>query len=147
REVMLNASMTAGMAFTNVSLGIVHSMANTMGSVFSKSHGLLNAILQPYVIDFNSDEEWAKAKYERLVKAMGLEDNLSTVVRNLNKNMGITESLDLIIKDEGLFKEKIEYLIDSALADGCTKTNPIIPTREQMRALFFDAYYGKKAGI
>jgi alcohol dehydrogenase class IV len=147
REVMLNASMTAGMAFTNVSLGIVHSMAHTLGSVFSKSHGLLNAILLPYVIDFNSGEAWAKEKYDRLVKAMDLEGDLSAVVRNLNQDMGIPESLDAIIKDEGLFKDKIEYLIDSALADGCTKTNPIIPTREQMRALFFDAYYGKKAGI
>ena len=122
-------------------------MAHTLGSVFSKSHGLLNAILLPYIIDFNSGEAWAKAKYDRLVKAMGLEGDLSAVVRNLNKNMGIPESLDTIIKDEGKFKEKIEYLVDSALADGCTKTNPIIPTREQMKELFFKAYYGNKAGI
>lgn len=147
REVMLNASMTAGMAFTNVSLGIVHSMAHTLGSVFSKSHGLLNAILLPYVIDFNSGEEWGKNKYDRLVKGMGLEGDLATVVRNLNTSMDIPESLHAIIKDEDKFKEKIEYLIDSALADGCTKTNPIIPTREQMRELFFKAYYGNKAGI
>jgi len=147
REVMLNASMTAGMAFTNVSLGIVHSMAHTLGSVFSKSHGLLNAILLPYVIDFNSGEEWAKEKYDYLVKAMGLEEDLASVVRDLNKDMGIPDSLDAIIKDEVMFKDKIEYLIDSALADGCTKTNPIIPTRDQMKELFFKAYYGNKAGI
>lgn len=147
REVMLNASMTAGMAFTNVSLGIVHSMAHTLGSVFSKSHGLLNAILLPYVIEFNSNEEWAKVKYDRLLKTMNLDGDLASVVRNLNSSMNIPESLDSVIKDEAKFKEKIEYLIDSALADGCTKTNPIIPTREQLRDLFFKAYYGNKVGL
>ena len=64
REIMVNASMVAGMAFTNVSLGIVHSMAHTVGSYFHVAHGLADAILLPYVMEFNSTEPYAKKVYE-----------------------------------------------------------------------------------
>ena len=63
REIMLQASMVAGIAFTNVSLGIVHSMAHTVGSYFGVSHGLADAILLPYIIHYNSGSEEAKAVY------------------------------------------------------------------------------------
>lgn len=144
REHMLNASMTAGMAFTNVSLGIVHSMAHTLGSVFGKAHGLLNAVILPYVIDFNSNETWAKEKYDQLVEALSLEGTLSSVVRDLNKKVNIPERLKDLIPDEESFKSKLEHLVVSALADGCTKTNPIIPTEQQLNDLFMQAYHGKE---
>lgn len=144
REHMLNASMTAGIAFTNVSLGIVHSMAHTLGSVFSKAHGLLNAIILPYVIDFNSGEDWAKEKYDRLVKDLELEGTLASVVRELNKKVNIPGTLRDLIPDEELFKSNLEQLVISSLADGCTKTNPIIPTQKQMSELFMQVYHGEE---
>ena len=61
REIMINASMIAGMAFTNVSLGIVHSMAHTVGSLFHVAHGLADAIILPYIIQFNSGDDRAKS--------------------------------------------------------------------------------------
>ncbi len=144
REAMLNASMTAGMAFTNVSLGIIHSMAHTLGSVFEQAHGRLNAIILPYVIDFNSQDEDARLKYQGLAKDLNLDVDMATMVRHLNEQVKIPMTLSEIIPDEGKFKENLEHLIDAAMADGCTKTNPIIPTREEFRALFNEAYYGKK---
>lgn len=143
REFMLNASMTAGMAFTNVSLGIIHSMAHTLGSVFEQAHGRLNAILLPYIIDFNSQDKDTKRKYEALAKDLNLKLDLASFVRELNEQLNIPRTLNEIIPNEDRFKENMDHLIDAATADGCTKTNPIIPTRDEFRTLFNEAYYGK----
>ena len=147
REVMLNASMTAGMAFTNVSLGIIHSMAHTLGSVFEQAHGRLNAILLPYVIDFNSQDEDARIKYNHLSEDLGFDGDMATLVRRLNEQVKIPKTLSEIIPDENKFKENMERLIDAALADGCTKTNPIIPTRDEFKVLFNEAYFGRKSEV
>lgn len=141
REYMLNASMTAGMAFTNVSLGIVHSMAHTLGSYFKIPHGMGDAVILPYVIDFNSDEEYAKRKYDELAKEVG-KDNFGDAVRELNKSIGVPSCFkDKIVEQEYL--DRLGEMADMAMADGCTKTNPIIPTKEQQIELFKKVYYGK----
>lgn len=144
RERMLNASLTAGMAFTNVSLGIVHSMAHTLGSLFGLAHGLLDAILLPYVIEFNSQDESAKNKYNKIANEIRSENDLVGVVRELNSKVNIPNSLSELITDEKSFNEKMDTMIDMALADGCTKTNPIIPTRDELKDLYLYAYNGRK---
>lgn len=144
RERMLNASLTAGMAFTNVSLGIVHSMAHTLGSLFGLAHGLLDAILLPYVIEFNSQDESAKNKYNKIANEIKGQDNLVSIVRELNSKVNIPSSLSELITDKKSFNEKMDVMIDMALADGCTKTNPIIPTRDELRDLYLYAYNGRR---
>lgn len=146
RERMLNASLTAGMAFTNVSLGIVHSMAHTLGSLFGLSHGLLNAVLLPYVIEFNGHNEEARNKYAKLVTLLNINDNMVNIVKELNSRLSIPASLKQLIPEKDSFMDKIEAIIDMALADGCTKTNPIIPTRDELRSLYLQAYDGVKEG-
>ncbi len=141
REIMLNASMTAGLSFTNVSLGIVHSMAHTLGGFFHVSHGLGDAIILPYIIDFNSGNPQAKAVYDRLAADLG-GTNLAEIVRNLNKKIGIPSCVKEAIKDEAAYASKIEEMAASAKADGCTKTNPIIPTIPQFVELFKKVYQG-----
>ena len=141
RETMLNASMTAGLAFTNVSLGIVHSMAHTLGGFFHVSHGLGDAVVLPYIIDFNSGNPEAKAVYDRLAKNLGGKD-LAEIVRNLNKKIGIPSCVKEIVKDEAAYTSKLEEMAESAKADGCTKTNPIIPTIPQFVELFKKVYQG-----
>lgn len=143
REKMLNASMVAGMAFTNVSLGIVHSMAHTLGSLYGLAHGLLNAIILPYVMEFNSQNEVAKDKYERLGISLNKNMDLISVVKELNNKVNNPSTLGALIPDEKSYMENMENMIDMALADGCTKTNPIIPTREELRDLYLYAYYGE----
>lgn len=144
RERMQNASLIAGMAFTNVSLGIVHSMAHTLGSLYGLPHGLLNAILLPYVMEFNSRNEAAKNKYEKLSKSLNNELDLINVVRELNVIASNPSVLNVLIADEKSYIKNMEMMIDMALADGCTKTNPIIPTREELRELYLQVYYGKR---
>lgn len=140
REYMLNASMTAGLAFTNVSLGIVHSMAHTLGSYFKLPHGLGDAIILPYVIAFNSREAYAKEKYDALAYLFGA-DSLELVVCSLNESLGIPCRVKDLI-DEEKYNALLDDMVDMALADGCTKTNPVIPTREEQKALFKSIYYG-----
>lgn len=139
RETMLNASMVAGLAFTNVSLGIVHSMAHTLGSYFGVSHGLADAIILPFVMKFNLEDETAKAAYSKLAKELGADDLIS-VVENLNKTIGIPSFISELIPDENAYMEKLGAMSEMALNDGCTKTNPVIPTREQIEALFIKIY-------
>lgn len=139
REIMLNASMVAGLAFTNVSLGIVHSMAHTLGSYFGVSHGLADAIILPFVMKFNLEDETAKAAYSKLAKELGADDLIS-VVENLNKTIGIPSFISELIPDENAYMEKLGAMSEMALNDGCTKTNPVIPTREQIEALFIKIY-------
>lgn len=143
RERMQNASMIAGMAFTNVSLGIVHSMAHTLGSLFGLSHGLLNAIILPYVIEFNSKNDAARDKYERLSSALKSDHDLIHIVKELNVIVSNPTNLSVLISNERGYIGNMDTMIDMALTDGCTKTNPIIPTREEFRELFMQVYYGK----
>lgn len=140
REIMLNASMIAGMAFTNVSLGIVHSMAHTLGSYFHVAHGLADAILLPFIIRFNSKEKRAKGIYDNLVKKLGKEGDLADIVALLNSTMGIPKDFSSIIKDRDAYIAMMKDLTDSAICDGCTKTNPIVPTLEQFEQLFLEVF-------
>lgn len=142
RETMLNASMTAGLAFTNVSLGIVHSMAHALGGIFGLAHGLADAVLLPQVIRWNSSDPVAKARYAALAKALGVMD-FAAAVGTLNDSLGIPFSIRALVPDRAAYLSKLDTLADLALADGCTKTNPIIPDREGMRALLLAVYEGK----
>ena len=142
REIMVNASMVAGMAFTNVSLGIVHSMAHTLGSYFHVAHGLADAILLPYILEFNSAEPYAKKAYDDFAASIGATD-LIQVVHELNKKVGIPSSLKEVIPDEEKYMSMIDTMAPVAKKDGCTKTNPIIPEIDQFKELFVKAYKGE----
>lgn len=139
REKMLNASTISGMAFTNVSLGIVHSMAHTLGSIFSLPHGLSNAILLPYVMKFNMQSEVAKKAYDDMAKEIG-ENCLLEAVQNLQKEVGIPAKLSEVIANKDDFMAKLDKMAEMALKDGCTKTNPVIPTVEQIKELYVEAF-------
>ena len=142
REKMLNASMAAGLAFTNVSLGIVHSMAHTLGSCFHIAHGLGDAMLLPYIIRFNSQDERAAGIYGAFAKKAGGTD-LAAMVEELNKALNIPSCFKLIIQDEQRYMDLLDEMAKMAKADGCTKTNPIIPDLEQLKALFIKAFRGE----
>lgn len=142
REIMLNASMTAGIAFTNVSLGIVHSMAHTLGSYFHTAHGLGDAMLLPYIIRYNAGDERAAGIYKEFAAKAGGED-LAVMVEELNKELNIPSSFKEIIPDEDKYMSILEEMAEMAKADGCTKTNPIIPTIEEFKELFIKAYKGE----
>lgn len=142
REIMINASMVAGMAFTNVSLGIVHSMAHTLGSFFHIAHGLADAIILPYIIKYNSSNQDTKEIYKNLAEKFG-RDSLYDIVTELNKKLNIPAAFKELIEDEEKYMGMLDTMAETALNDGCTKTNPVIPDTEQLKELFVKVYKGE----
>ncbi len=138
REKMLNASMAAGLAFTNVSLGIVHSIAHTLGSFFHIAHGLGDAIVLPCVIHFNEMKSAEARKIYRNLAEEQKAESFEEGILELNKKLHITDKISALLSEEqkAAYQDKIPEMADMALADGCTKTNPVIPTKEEMEELF-----------
>lgn len=141
RTNMHIASSLAGMAFTNASLGLVHSLAHKIGGEFGVTHGLANAILLPTVIAYNRQ---FTDKYARVEKTLGITD-LGETIRGLNRRLGIPETFHActeVMIPEAEFEAVLQRMSEHALADPCTLTNPGHPTVQDVRQLYQHAYYG-----
>ena len=141
REGMALGQYVAGMGFSNVGLGIVHSMAHPLGAVYDTPHGGANAIILPTVMEYNADA--TGDKYRDIAKAMGVEgtEKMTTeearkaavaAVRQLSSDVGIPANLTAV----GVKEEDIDFLADSAMADACTPGNPKVPTKEDIVKLY-----------
>lgn len=140
REGMALGQYIAGMGFSNVGLGIVHSMAHALGAVYDTPHGVANAILLPTVMAYNADA--TGEKYRDIAKAMGVEgvDKMTITearkaacdaVAQLSKDVGIPQDLKGIVKEED-----IDFLAQSAMDDACRPGNPKDPTKEDIIKLY-----------
>ncbi len=142
RNNMHNASALAGMAFTNASLGLIHSLAHKIGGEFGITHGLTNAILLPYIIQFNRK---ATDKISNLEKELEIDD-LAEYIKELNKKLDIplnfkdVEEVD--IKEEK-FNEVLERMSKNAYDDPCTATNPRDCDPKVIEMIFKAAFYGE----
>ena len=142
REKMQNFSMIAGLAFTNCSLGIVHSIAHSFGAVFNVSHGLANGVVLPYVIRFNKQSEYAEKKYDAIADRLDKESLYEALVE-LKKELNIPEKMQDVLHDDATFEKELELVAKKSVEDGCTKTSPIIPDLETMKKLVREIYYGQ----
>ncbi len=136
REGMAYGSYVAGMAFSNVGLGIVHSMAHPFGARFDVPHGVANALLLPYVMEYN--KQCCIKKYGDIARAMGVNikgmteeeaaDAAIEAVKQLSKDVNIPQTIKELKKrgtDEVLIKmEDLEQLANDAFIDPCTGGNP-----------------------
>ncbi|WP_319757720.1 iron-containing alcohol dehydrogenase [uncultured Sphaerochaeta sp.] len=141
REAMHEASALAGMAFTNASLGLVHSMAHKIGGEFGVTHGLANAILLPYVIAYNRK---FTDKYAYAEKILGVAD-LAQAIKEMNQKMDIPscfKDCSEVDFNEEKFKEVLQRMSQNAFEDPCTLTNPGTPTAADVQMLYEAAYYG-----
>lgn len=140
REGMALGQYVAGMGFSNVGLGIVHSMAHPLGALYDTPHGIANAILLPAVMEYNA--EATGEKYRDIAVAMGVKnaDTMSIAearkaacdaVRRLSEDVGIPKSLKGIVKEED-----IDFLAQSAMDDACRPGNPKDPTKEDIVAIY-----------
>ena len=128
REGMALGQYIAGMGFSNVGLGIVHSMAHPLGALYDTPHGIANAIILPAVMEYNAQE--TGEKYRDIAKAMGVKDTdemtieaarkaAIDAVKKLSSDVGIPSDLKDIVK-----KEDVDFLSKSAFEDACRPGNP-----------------------
>lgn len=140
REGMALGQYVAGMGFSNVGLGIVHSMAHPLGALYDTPHGVANAIILPTVMEYNAP--CTGEKYRDIAKAMGVKGTESMTqeeyrkaavdaVRQLSKDVGIPENLKEIVKPED-----IDFLSQSAYDDACRPGNPRDTSVEEIAELY-----------
>ncbi|MBR7040110.1 MAG: lactaldehyde reductase [Oscillospiraceae bacterium] len=140
REGMALGQYIAGMGFSNVGLGIVHSMAHPLGALYDTPHGVANAIILPTVMAYNAETTGDKYKY--IAAAMGVEGTESMTqeeyrkaaidaVRQLSLDVGIPQDLKAIVKEED-----IQFLSESAYADACRPGNPRETSVEEIAELY-----------
>ena len=140
REGMALAQYIAGMGFSNVGLGIVHSMAHPLGALYDTPHGVANAIILPTVMEYNA--EYTGEKYKHIAKAFGVE-NVDAMtqeeyrkaaveaVKKLSQDVGIPQNLKEIVKEKDL-----DFLAISAFNDVCTGGNPKDTSVEEIKELY-----------
>lgn len=140
REGMALGQYVAGMGFSNVGLGIVHSMAHSLGAVYDTPHGVANAILLPTVMEYNAP--CTGEKYREIARAMGVAgvDGMSQeeyrkaavdAVKKLSADVGIPADLKEIVKEED-----VDFLSESAFADACRPGNPRDTSVEEIKGLY-----------
>ena len=140
REDMALGQYVAGMGFSNVGLGIVHSMAHPLGAFYDTPHGVANAIILPTVMEYNAP--FTGEKYREIARAMGVKgvDDMSQedyrkaaieAVKKLSADVGIPADLKAIVKEED-----IPFLAQSAYDDACRPGNPRDTSVEEIAALY-----------
>lgn len=144
-EVMSQAQYIAGMGFSNVGLGIVHSMAHPLGAHYDTPHGVANALLLPYVMEYNAASP-AAPKYVHIAKAMGVNTEGMSVeegicaaidaVRKLSLSIGIPQRL----REINVREEDLHQLAIDAFNDVCTGGNPRPTSVEDIEALYHKAF-------
>lgn len=171
REKMHYAATMAGMAFANAFLGLCHSLAHALGSFFHLPHGMANAIMLPYVIEYNATDlptkqgmlpqykyPWVKGRYARIADMLHLADDLagdSPEIREAKTSRLVRAIVDLknalavpvSLREAGIaeseFLLKLDDLSDQAFDDQCTLANPRYPLIAEIRELYRKAYYGE----
>ena len=146
REGMALGQYIAGMGFSNVGLGIVHSMAHPLGAFYDTPHGVANALLLPYVMEYNAESP-AKAKYKAIAKAMGVQgtENMTEeegvkaaieAVRKLSVSIDIPQKLhEINVKEEDL-----KALSVAAFNDVCTGGNPRETNADEILEIYKKAF-------
>ncbi len=170
REKMHYAATIAGMAFANAFLGVCHSLAHTLGSYFHVPHGLANAIMLSYVIEYNATDTptkqgmlpqykypWVKGRYARMADMLHLADDvegdgpearaektarLVRAIEALKRDLGIPASLREAGIAEADFLQKLDEMAEQAFDDQCTVANPRYPLIAELKELYRKAYYG-----
>jgi len=144
REGMHNASALAGMAFTNASLGLVHSLAHKIGGEFGLTHGLANAILMPYIIDYNRKATNKIEKLEKDLKIDSITEEIQKLDTRLNIPLTLKDVKEVAIPEDK-FLEVLDRMSKNAFEDPCTSTNPRQSSVEDVRKIYECAFYGKSA--
>ena len=164
REKMANAATMAGMAFANAFLGVCHSMAHKLGAFHHLPHGVANALMINYVLEFNADEAPAKmgtfsqydhpktlSRYAEVATALGIGGRTDEVklkglmkaIDELKEHCGIKKCIKDYGVDEQYFLDTLDDMVEQAFDDHCTGANPRLPLMSEIKDMYLRAYYGK----
>ncbi len=141
REGMAVAQYIAGMGFSNVGLGIVHSMAHPLGAFYDTPHGVANALLLPYVMEYNADSP-AAPKYRAIAEAMGVDTAGMSVEEGVKAAIEAVKALSASInipqklREIGVKEEDIPHLAEAAFNDVCTGGNPRETSPEEIELIY-----------
>ena len=164
REKMANAATMAGMAFANAFLGVCHSMAHKLGAFHHLPHGVANALMIDYVLEFNAAEAPAKMgtfsqydhphtleRYAQVADVLGVkgrteEAKLKGLIKKideLKEYCGIKKTIKDYGVDEKYFLDTLDDMVEQAFDDQCTAANPRYPLMSEIKDMYLRAYYGK----
>ena len=163
RSKMADASTMAGMAFANAFLGLCHSMAHKLGAYHHLPHGVANALLITYIMEYNADEAPAKmgtfpqyeyphtlARYAECARFIGIvgKDDKDTLkkfiaaIEDLKAQVGIKKTIRDYGVDEKYFLDTLDEMVENAFDDQCTGANPRYPLMKEIKEIYLKAYYG-----
>ncbi len=138
RQKVHNYQCMAGSAFANVGLGMAHGIAHSIGGMYNLGHGLINAVVLPYVLKFNSKDTEVKNKLKYLAKRIEKDDFIQAVVE-LNEILGIPKGFTNMGISREVFDRDLEVLTENSLK-GSTRVNPVSISKEEMKQLLTDIY-------
>ena len=146
RIAMHEVSCIAGIAFNNAGLGLIHAMAHALGGRFRQPHGRANAMLMPYVIEYNAKHcKKSAAKYAKIITLLNvknIDDDitasqiLKSLILELNKTIGINNKIYDYGVDKIEFENAIDEMASNALKDVCLLTNPVKPSLEDVKNIY-----------
>ncbi len=152
RRKMHHASCLAGMAFSNAGLGLNHGMAHALGGRFHIPHGRANAVLLPYVTEYNSgcrkELTSAAVRYGAIAELLGIDAadlrqsifNVIRMMKRMSEQMGIPDRICKLGISREDFTEALDELVKGVLEDACKAANPVKCTAQDVRRLFLEAY-------
>ncbi|WP_297448858.1 lactaldehyde reductase [uncultured Alistipes sp.] len=144
RDGMATAQYIAGMAFSNVGLGLVHGMAHPLGAYYDIPHGVANALLLPFVMEYN--KEAAKAKYRKIAEAMGVDtsamndDQAAQAAVDAVKALAVEVHIPQHLSEIGVPESGLPTLAQAAFNDVCTPGNPRTATVEEILEVYKKAF-------
>ena len=147
REGMGLGQYMTGMAFSNVGLGVVHGMAHPLSAFYNTPHGVANAVLLPYVMEYNAP--YTGEKFREIARAMGVQgvdamsqEEYRKAAIDAVKQLSIDVKIPQTLAEIGVKEEDLEALTDAAMADVCTGGNPRPCTWEEVLQVYKTAYNG-----
>ena len=144
RSRIMLASLHAGLAFSNASLGLTHAMAHGLGGMFDSPHGESNALLLPFAIEFNFAA--VPERYRQVGEAMGLrlhgmdDDDVKATLNSKLRNLCVAAGNIPSLTDQGISRSDIPQLVERAMTDPCLFTNPRRPRKRDIEALYEKAF-------
>lgn len=147
REMMAYAQYSAGLAFSNSGLGMVHAMAHSLGGFYNLPHGVCNAVLLPHVMEFNAEDKKVQARFQIIYEALGFKGSASYVpyramtesvreIKRLSKEIGIPQNL----QELKVRPEDFKSLAELAIKDTCMPSNPREASLEEIMGVYRKAY-------